>query len=399
MKGISRRARACAVVALTGATVLATAGIANAQRPASAGDGVPTGQGSVQMFNFGGFINNGGGVTGGSTGGTKTAAELGINIANAAAGTQLRHGDAAGLPQQPPRRAVRLPVRRGPRQRRDVRLVRLPGQQRHRRPHHAPRAARQEQPALRRLARRHDRVRLARARQRRPRSSAATRSARAASRTRASAPTTTRCAPSRPSRASASTRSRPASAPSTGTTTAASSRTASSTTASARRRGRSSWSASTRATASPRSTPAGPLTPTTTSPARRSRALINQFPNSVKMLHIKDLAANIAPATPPASGDPLDGTGVRLPGRLRHRRDRLPPDLRGGRQPRPCYHREQDGGSLNDAAISLANLKGIGSNVKGTVSAFRRRSRPSPPAPPRPTTPSRSPSRTPVTPR
>src|ERR1700754_4428448 len=87
MKGISRRARACAAIAVTGATVLATAGAAQAQRPASVGDGVPTGQGSVQMFNYGGFINNGGGVTGGSTGGTKTAAELGINIANAAAGT------------------------------------------------------------------------------------------------------------------------------------------------------------------------------------------------------------------------------------------------------------------------------------------------------------------------
>ena len=111
MKGISRRARACAVVAVTGATVLATAGIANAQRPASAGDGVPTGQGSVQMFNFGGFINNGGGVTGGSTGGTKTAAELGINIANAAAGTSCATATTQECRNEPPRRAVRLPVR------------------------------------------------------------------------------------------------------------------------------------------------------------------------------------------------------------------------------------------------------------------------------------------------
>ena len=102
MKGISRRARACAVVAVTGATVLATAGIANAQRPATAGDGVPTGQGSVQMFNYGGFIGSGTGVTGGSTGGTKTAAELGINIANAAAGTSCADVDHAGVPQQPP---------------------------------------------------------------------------------------------------------------------------------------------------------------------------------------------------------------------------------------------------------------------------------------------------------
>ncbi|HEX6024086.1 MAG TPA: TIM barrel protein [Solirubrobacter sp.] len=60
MKGISRRARACAAVAVTGVTVLATAGAAHAQRPPTVGDGVPTGQGSVQMFNYGGYLNNGG---------------------------------------------------------------------------------------------------------------------------------------------------------------------------------------------------------------------------------------------------------------------------------------------------------------------------------------------------
>jgi sugar phosphate isomerase/epimerase len=61
MKGISRRTRACAVVAATGIAVLATAGAANAQRPASTGDGIPTGQASVQMFNYGGWLNNAGG--------------------------------------------------------------------------------------------------------------------------------------------------------------------------------------------------------------------------------------------------------------------------------------------------------------------------------------------------
>ena len=60
MKGISRRTRACAVVAVTGVAVLATAGAANAQRPASTGDGIPTGQASVQMFNYGGYISSGG---------------------------------------------------------------------------------------------------------------------------------------------------------------------------------------------------------------------------------------------------------------------------------------------------------------------------------------------------
>ena len=59
--------------------------------------------------------------------------------------------------------------------------------------------------------------------------------------------------------------------------------------------------------------------------------LINQFPNSVKMLHIKDVR-NVAPATPPASGDPLDGTVQRVPGRVRHGRDRLPADLRRRRR-------------------------------------------------------------------
>jgi len=61
MKGISRRTRACAVVAATGVAVLAGAAAASAQdRPASVGDGIPTGQMSVQMFNYGGFISNGG---------------------------------------------------------------------------------------------------------------------------------------------------------------------------------------------------------------------------------------------------------------------------------------------------------------------------------------------------
>ena len=32
---------------------------AQAQRPASVGDGVPTGQSSVQLFNYGGYISTG----------------------------------------------------------------------------------------------------------------------------------------------------------------------------------------------------------------------------------------------------------------------------------------------------------------------------------------------------
>ena len=40
--------------------MLAGAGAAQAQRPATVGDGVPTGQLSVQMFNYGSYISNGG---------------------------------------------------------------------------------------------------------------------------------------------------------------------------------------------------------------------------------------------------------------------------------------------------------------------------------------------------
>jgi sugar phosphate isomerase/epimerase len=60
MKGISRRARACAVVAVTGVTVLAGASAANAQRPEKTGNGIPAGQASTQMFNYGTYLNNGG---------------------------------------------------------------------------------------------------------------------------------------------------------------------------------------------------------------------------------------------------------------------------------------------------------------------------------------------------
>jgi sugar phosphate isomerase/epimerase len=56
MKGISRRARTCAVVAVTGVAVLGSAGLANAQRPASMGAGLPVGQTGMQMFNFSRYI-------------------------------------------------------------------------------------------------------------------------------------------------------------------------------------------------------------------------------------------------------------------------------------------------------------------------------------------------------
>src|SRR3954453_21139098 len=59
MKGISRRARACAAGAVAGAAVLASAGAAYAGPDDKFGEGAPTGQGGVQMFNYGGYISNG----------------------------------------------------------------------------------------------------------------------------------------------------------------------------------------------------------------------------------------------------------------------------------------------------------------------------------------------------
>jgi sugar phosphate isomerase/epimerase len=60
MKGISRRARACVVVAVTGVAALGTSSAAEAQRPEKVGDGVNTGQMGVQMFNYGNYISAGG---------------------------------------------------------------------------------------------------------------------------------------------------------------------------------------------------------------------------------------------------------------------------------------------------------------------------------------------------
>jgi sugar phosphate isomerase/epimerase len=50
------------VVAATGIAVLAGSATASAQRPEKTGDGIPTGQMSTQMFNYGTYLNNGGNV-------------------------------------------------------------------------------------------------------------------------------------------------------------------------------------------------------------------------------------------------------------------------------------------------------------------------------------------------
>jgi sugar phosphate isomerase/epimerase len=62
MRGSRRRVLGCAAVAATSAVLLVTAGSASAQKPEKVGDGVKTGQLGVQLFNYGGFISNGGGL-------------------------------------------------------------------------------------------------------------------------------------------------------------------------------------------------------------------------------------------------------------------------------------------------------------------------------------------------
>jgi sugar phosphate isomerase/epimerase len=60
MRALRRRAFGFAAAA-AGAVLLVGATAAQAQRPATTGDGIPTGQMGVQMFNYGGWLNNAGG--------------------------------------------------------------------------------------------------------------------------------------------------------------------------------------------------------------------------------------------------------------------------------------------------------------------------------------------------
>ena len=62
MKGSRRRVLGTVAAAAAGAVLLVTASTASAQKPASVGDGIKTGQMGVQLFNYGGFISNGGGL-------------------------------------------------------------------------------------------------------------------------------------------------------------------------------------------------------------------------------------------------------------------------------------------------------------------------------------------------
>jgi sugar phosphate isomerase/epimerase len=61
MKGSRRRVLGTVAAAAAGAVMLVSAGAASAQKPEKVGDGVKTGQMGVQLFNYGGFINNAGG--------------------------------------------------------------------------------------------------------------------------------------------------------------------------------------------------------------------------------------------------------------------------------------------------------------------------------------------------
>ena len=62
MKGSRRRVLGTVAAAAAGAVMLVTAATASAQKPEKVGDGVKTGQLGVQLFNYGGFISNGGGL-------------------------------------------------------------------------------------------------------------------------------------------------------------------------------------------------------------------------------------------------------------------------------------------------------------------------------------------------
>ena len=127
------------------------------------------------MFNYGGYISNGGGT----------------GPANPVTGVSpaLRDVDDRRVPPRAPERLFAFLRVQGRDEHRALRPRRLPGRQPTSRASGLPRAARQVRPARRRLARRHERDRLGRTRSPPRRSSAPTTSAPAASPPRASAPT------------------------------------------------------------------------------------------------------------------------------------------------------------------------------------------------------------------
>jgi sugar phosphate isomerase/epimerase len=363
MKAITRRA--CVAVAAACITALAASPVAHAQRPASVGDGAPTGQGSVQLFNYGGFIGSGSGVTGGSSGGTQTAAQLGINIANAADGSSC----ATATSQEC--RWSRLDGLFGFLAGKGVTNVELFG--------HAGFPANTDAAGLATYRGLLDKNNL-------------------------------HCAGWHGDMSEANWDARVAAAKTLGCDSIGSGGFPSPgigsydntlrTVEALNRLGKRSIEGG-----------VGPVYFHNHQGEFRSRyvdngvrktawqivmermdaryafaeidagwasdayddatgtkvaGLIDQFPNSVKMLHIKDVR-NVAPATPPASGDPLDGTSNASPVALGTGEIDYRPIFAAAANRVEYYHQEHDGGSLNDAAISLTNLKGVGANAKGTV--------------------------------
>ncbi len=377
MKGISRRARTCAVVAATGVAVLAGSTTASAQRPASTGDGIPTGQMSTQMFNYGTYLNNGGntgaanpvtGVSAACLTSTSVTCRLerleglfaffqrkGVTNIELFGHSGLPGPDATSRACSPTARcwtstACTLPAGTAPSTTVNAGL------------------ARRGSP--------------------RPRSSARTTSAPAASPPRASAATRTRWPPRRTSTRSARTRSRPASAPSTSTTTPASS------TRKYVDNGvlKSAWQIIMDRTDARyvqaevdvfwSSDAFGDVTGTQTA------ALMNANPTRVKMLHIKD-GINIVRRRQP------DQQPHRLAAPDRHRRARLPADLRGRRWARPSTTTTSRTAARSPTPTRASRTsRASAPRSSARSSASRRRSRPVAGNRRPPRTPSRSSSRT-----
>ena len=120
MRALRRRAIGCAAAAATGAVLLVAVGAQADVGPNKAtfrdrvGDGIKTGQMGVQLFNYGGFINNGGGQTSNdqsTTPPTPLPSPVVIGRPECAqGGAQATTADCRYVP---PRDPVRLPAARG----------------------------------------------------------------------------------------------------------------------------------------------------------------------------------------------------------------------------------------------------------------------------------------------
>ena len=275
MKGLGK-VRAGAAIAAAGA-LLTLVAPAQAQRPPSLGNGAPSGQSGIQLYNFNNYLSNG-------------AGEI---TCPAPPATPTPYCVNPPAPSTSAARLERVFAFLQARGIKNVELYGYPGNpfpsggnptRRHRRPAGPARPRQPVRPALPGPSR------LLRAagtpRSTRPGSSARTTSVRPGFRAASARPRpTSRSSTTSPSSTSAvSARSSWASDRPTSTTTSPSSPSASWTTACSRAAGRSSWSAPTRAGSSRRSTSAGPSAvppgpPRATAPPARPyvTAMINQF--------------------------------------------------------------------------------------------------------------------------